>query len=50
MEYSISDVFQSTSFQELNTLQHFSELERTQMLTILAKSVQIPEFASYIST
>ena len=38
------------SMQQLNTLHHFSELERTQWLTKLAISVQNPHFAGYLLT
>ena len=38
------------TFQELNTLRHFYELEQTRLLTILAKSVQNPQLAAYFST
>ena len=38
------------SFRELNTLHHICELERTQLLTLLAMSVENPKIAGYLST
>ena len=38
------------SSQELHTLHHFRELERTQLLTSLAMSVRSLHFAGYLST
>ena len=38
------------SNQELNILNHICELEQTQLLTILAMSVQNPQLAGYLLT
>ena len=46
--YSIIHVFRSTGIQELNILKSVSELERTQLLTILAMFVQNPQLAGLL--
>ena len=38
------------SFRELNTIHHICELERTQLLTLIAESVQNPQIAAYLLT
>ena len=45
IDYSINKVFRSMTVQELNTLQRVCELDRNQLLTILAMSVQNPQLA-----
>ena len=50
IDYSINHVFKSMSLQELNTLHYICELERTQLLTILAMSVQNPQLAGFLLT
>ena len=40
IDYSINHVFIAMTIQELNTLHFTCELERTQLLTLLAMSVQ----------
>ena len=40
----------SALWQELNTLRTVCELERNQLLTILAMSVQNPQFARFLLT
>ena len=41
-------VLKPMSIQELKTLHHICELERTQLLSILAMAVQNPQLAGYI--
>ena len=48
--YTINHVFRSMTVQELNILHTICELERNQLLTILAKSVQNPQLAGFLST
>ena len=48
IEYTINHVFRSMTVQELNTLHTDSELERNQLLTILAMSVQNPQLAGFL--
>ena len=50
IDYTINHVFRSMTVQELNTLHTICELERNQLLTILAMSVQIPQFAGFLLT
>ena len=38
------------SINKLNTIHHVRELERTQLLTILALCVENPQFAGYLLT
>ena len=48
--YTINHVFRSMTGQELNTLHTIYELERKQLLTILAMSVQNPQLAGFLLT
>ena len=48
VEYPIKIVFKSLTIPETNTIHHNCELERTQLLTILAMSVQNPQLAGYL--
>ena len=50
VDYNINHVFRSTTVQELNTLHTICELERNQLLTILAMSVQNPQLAGFLLT
>ena len=50
IHYTINHVFRSMTVQELNTLHTICELERNQLLTLLAMSVQNPEFAGILLT
>ena len=50
IDYTINHVFRSTTVQELNTLHTVCELERNQLLTILAMSVQNPQLAGFLLT
>ena len=50
IEYTINHVFRSMTVQELNTLHTVCELERNQLLTILAMSVQNPQLAGFLLT
>ena len=50
IDYTLNHVFRSLRVQELNTLHTVSELERSQLLTILAMSVQSPQFAGLLLT
>ena len=50
IEYTINHVFRSMTVQELNTLHTICELERNQLLTILAMSVQNPQLAGLLLT
>ena len=50
IDYTINRVFRSMTVQELNTLQTVCELERNQLLTILAMSVQNPQLACFLLT
>ena len=46
----MNHVFRSVTVQELNTLHTVCELERNQLLTILAMSVQNPQLAGFLLT
>ena len=48
IDYTISHVFRSMTVQELNTLHTICKLERNQLLTILAMSVQNPQLAGFL--
>ena len=50
IDYTINHVFRSMTVQELNTLHTVCELERNQLLTILAMSVQNPQLAGFFLT
>ena len=50
IDYTINHVFRSMTVQELNTLHTVCELERNQLLTILAISVQNPQLAGFLLT
>ena len=50
IDYTINHVFRSMTVQELNTLHTVCELERNQLLTILAMSVQNPQLAGFLLT
>ena len=50
IDYTINHVFRSMTVQELNTLQTKWELERNQLLTTLAMSVQNPQLAGFLLT
>ena len=50
IDYTINNVFHSLKVQELNTLHTLCALERNQLLTILAMSVQNPQLAGFLST
>ena len=50
IDYSINHVFKSMSVAELNTLHTICEVERTQLLTILAMSVKNPQLAGFLLT
>ena len=50
IEFTINHVFKSRTVQELNTLHTVCELERTQLLTILAMSVKNPQLAGFLLT
>ena len=50
IDYTINHVFRSMTVQELNTLHTIYELERNQLLTILAMSVQNPQLAGFLLT
>ena len=49
-DFTINHVFKSMTVQELNTLHTICELERTQLLTILAMSVKNPQLAGFLLT
>ena len=49
-DFTINHVFKSMKVQELNTLHTVCELERTQLLTILAMSVENPQLPSFLLT
>ena len=46
-DFSISHVFKCLPIERLSTLHHICELQRTQLLPILAVSVQKSELADY---
>ena len=48
--FTINHVFKSMTVQELNTLHTVCELERKQLLTILAMSVKNPQLAGFLLT
>ena len=50
IDYTINHLFRSMTVQELNTLHTVCELERNQLLTILAMSVQNPQLAGFLLT
>ena len=50
IDFTINHVFKSKTVQELNTLHTICELERTQLLTILAMSVKNPQLAGFLLT
>ena len=50
IDLTINHVFKSMSVQELKTLHTVCELERTQLLTILAMSVKNPQLAGFLLT
>ena len=50
IDYTINHVFRSMTVQELNTLHTKCELERNQLLTKLAMSVQNPQLAGFLLT
>ena len=50
IDYTNNHVFRSITVQELNTLHTICELERNQLLTILAMSVQNPQLAGFLLT
>ena len=50
IDITINHVFKSRTVQELNTLHTVGELERTQLLTILAMSVKNPQLAGFLLT
>ena len=50
IDNTINHVFRSMTVQELNTLHTICELERNQLLTILAMSVQNPQLAGFLLT
>ena len=50
IDYTINHVFRSLTVQNLNTLHTVCELERNQLLTILAMSVQNPQLAGLLLT
>ena len=50
IDFTMNHVFKSMSVQELNTLHTICELERAQLLTILAMSVKNPQLAGFLLT
>ena len=50
IDFTINHIFKSMTVQELNTLHTVCELERTQLLTILAMPVKNPQLAGFLST
>ena len=48
IDFTVNHVFKSMTVQELNTLHTICELERTQLLTILAMSVKNPQLAGFL--
>ena len=50
IDYTINHEFRPMTVQELNTLHTVCELERNQLLTILAMSVQNPQIAGFLLT
>ena len=49
IDFTINHVFKSLTVQELNTLHTICELERTQLLPILAMSVKNPQLAGFFN-
>ena len=50
IDYTFNHVFLSMTLQELNTLHTICELERHQLLTKLAMSIQNPQLAGFLLT
>ena len=50
IDYSFNQVFKIMSVAEFNTLHTICEVERTQLLTILAMSVKNPQLAGFLLT
>ena len=50
IDYTINHVFRSMAVQELDTLHDVCELERNQVLTKIAMSVQHPQLAGFLLT
>ena len=50
IDFTKNHVFKSKTVQELNTLHTVCELERTQLITILAMSVKNPQLAGFLLT
>ena len=50
IDFSINHVVKSMSVAELNTLHTICEVERTQLISILAKSVKNPQLAGFLPT
>ena len=50
VDFTINQVFKSMTVQEPNTLLTVCELERTQLLTILAMSLKNPQLAGFLLT
>ena len=50
IDYTFNHVFRSMTVQALNTLHTICELERNQLLTKLAMSVQNPQLAGFLLT
>ena len=48
IEYTINHVFRSLTVHGLNALHTICELERNQLLTLLAMSVQNPQLAAFL--
>ena len=50
IDFTVNHVFKSMTVQELNLLHTICELEKTQLLTILAMSVKNPQLAGFLLT
>ena len=50
IDFTINHVFKTLTVQELNTLQTVCELERTQLLTIIAMSIKNPQLGGFLLT
>ena len=48
IDFTKKHVFKSMKVQELNTLHTVCELERTQLLTMLAMSIKNPQLAGFV--
>ena len=48
VDYSVNHLFKSMTIQELTTLHHKCETERTKLRPILAMSVQNPQLIGYV--